>query len=55
MTFIELLTELIEKLPYTRLDAEIHLDVRYKEPDGAAGMLREVVVDPDRNALWLAS
>lgn len=55
MTLIELLAELIEKLPYCQLDAEVHLDVRLKEPDGAGGMLRNVVVGPDGKILWLAS
>lgn len=55
MTLIELLTELVEKLPYCQLDVEVHLDVRLTQPDGAGGMLRHVVVDPDHNVLWLAS
>ena len=51
--------ELIDILADYNPAAEIHLDVRMNEPDGAAGMLRGVETEPGDTRLarlvWLVS
>jgi hypothetical protein len=52
--------ELRDALADYNRDAEVHLDVRMNEPDGAAGMLRGIETDAgesDRYArlIWLVS
>jgi hypothetical protein len=52
--------ELIEILGDYNANAEVHLDVRMNEPDGAAGMLRGVETeagesDAHARLVWLVS
>lgn len=55
MTLMDLITEAVDAMRVVGPDAEVHLGVRYEEPDGAAGMLRRVEVDQAQRAVWLSS